>query len=54
MKIKINNPLEYPYSAIGIIIMKHQGQQQFYQGTGFLIAPNVVFTCAHNLYDFKL
>jgi V8-like Glu-specific endopeptidase len=30
--------------------MRHQGGQ-YKQGTGFLIAPNIVLTCAHNLYD---
>ena len=24
-----------------------------FQGTGFLIAPNVVLTCANNLYDYE-
>ena len=33
--------------------MKHQGGQ-VRQGTGFLIAPNVVLTCAHNLYDYDI
>ncbi len=30
--------------------MRHQGKN-YKQGTGFLIAPNIVLTCAHNLYD---
>jgi V8-like Glu-specific endopeptidase len=30
--------------------MRHQGGD-YKQGTGFLIAQNIILTCAHNLYD---
>jgi V8-like Glu-specific endopeptidase len=49
-RVKIADTLEYPYSTIGIIAMRHRGGD-YKQGTGFLIAPNIVLTCAHNLYD---
>ena len=36
----------YPYCSIGMVSGK-VGEKDFY-GTGFLIGPNIVLTCAHN------
>lgn len=43
-----DNP-KYPYSAIGYVTGKFK--DTFFYGTGCLIAPNIVLTCAHNVYD---
>ena len=48
------NPVKeakYPYSSIGLLNFKFGGKPAF--GTGCLIRPNIVLTCAHNLYDDK-
>ena len=46
---KVEDPNQYPYSAIGLITGKFG--PFFYHGTGFLISPKIVLTCAHNLFD---
>ena len=48
-RIQIPNSKLYPYCCIGVITGKF-GKYPFH-GTGFLVASNVVLTCAHNLYD---
>ena len=47
----VRNTHEYPYSAIGLIIMYFNEIPSY--GTGFLIGPNLALTCAHNCYDEK-
>ena len=39
----------YPYCSIGLLTGKF-GEKEYF-GTGCLIAPSVVLTCAHNLYN---
>ena len=46
---EIKNTEEYPYCSVGLVSGKMCGQN--YNGTGCLIAPNIVLTCAHNLVD---
>ena len=41
----------WPYCAHGVINMKFGSKT--YRGTGTLIAPNVIITAAHNLYDHR-
>ena len=41
----------YPYCCIGLITGRINGYP--FHGTGCLIAPKVVLTCAHNLTDRK-
>ena len=43
---------EYPYCCIGLITSKFE-EETFY-GTGCLIAPKIVLTCAHNIYNKTL
>ena len=45
---KIENTLLYPYICIGVISGKVSGRKCY--GTGSLIAPNIVLTCAHNCF----
>ncbi len=33
--------------------MRHEEEREIMQTTGCLIAPNVVLTCAYNLYDIN-
>ena len=43
---------DYPHYSICLINLKSDdGKSTF--GTGFLIGPRIVLTCAHNLHDFK-
>jgi V8-like Glu-specific endopeptidase len=46
---KVNDPLQFPYSAIGKLSLNYQHGQ--YIGTGFLVGPNIVLTAAHNVYS---
>ena len=48
---EIKDTEKYPYCCIGLITGKFG--KDFYHGTGFLIGPRIVLTCAHNLYDRK-
>ena len=38
---------ELPHRHIGIVLVKCQGET--YKGTGLLISPNLVLTCAQNV-----
>ena len=40
---------KYPYSCIGLITGRFD--DKYYSGTGCLIGPKIVLTCAHNVYD---
>ena len=53
MRTCITETMQYPYSAIGMLAMrfKDQNKNQDYFGTGFLVGPNIVLTCAHNCYS---
>jgi V8-like Glu-specific endopeptidase len=44
----IEYPQKYPYSAIGVVHSIRNGRQVI--GTGCLIGPNLVLTCAHNCF----
>ena len=46
---KVENTREYPYCCIGIVTTKFS--QWTSNGTGCLIAPRIVLTCAHNIYS---
>jgi V8-like Glu-specific endopeptidase len=48
---EITTPEKYPYSAVGMVLSKTKHCKII--GTGCLIGPNIVLTCAHNLYDTK-
>lgn len=39
----------YPYSAVGLVRATLKKGQ--YRGTGCLIGPNIVLTCAHNCFN---
>lgn len=41
----------YPYSGICQLGCQYQGQVRQH-GTGFLISPTLVLTCAHNVYFY--
>lgn len=43
------NPKIYPFCSIGLISSTFGFQSG--QGTGCLISPNIVLTCAHNVYN---
>ncbi len=49
---KVQDTLDFPYSAIGLLSLKYN--QKSFSGTGFLVGPNIVLTAAHNLYDHTL
>lgn len=46
---KVENGRKYPYCCIGLIIGKDKDGS--FRGTGFLIGPNIILTCAHNCYS---
>ena len=46
---KVKDVREYPYCCIGLVTGKFGNN--VYQGSGCLISPRIVLTCAHNLYD---
>ena len=45
----VKDPKNYPELAICSINFKIDGKD--HSGTGFLIGPKAVLTCAHNLHD---
>ena len=45
---QVKDAKEFPYCCIGLVTGKFG--TQFYHGTGCLIGPRTVLTCAHNLY----
>ena len=47
----IKDTEEYPYCCIGLVTGKFDNN--FSYGTGFLIGPRIVLTCAHNIYNKK-
>ena len=47
--MRVENESLYPYCCIGLISGKVN--QDVLSGTGCLISPRIVLTCAHNLYD---
>lgn len=51
-----NKAHEYPFSPVGMIVSKkmYRGTMHLCIGTGFLIGPNIVLTCAHNVYQVDI
>ncbi len=50
----VEDTLEYPYSAIGLITGKYKKDKKKtlqYCGSGSLIGNNIVLTCAHNVFN---
>ncbi|GAA3876852.1 trypsin-like serine peptidase [Celeribacter arenosi] len=47
----INETGYFPFSAICRLEMTYDGDPDTYQGTGFYIAPDLILTCGHNLWD---
>jgi V8-like Glu-specific endopeptidase len=47
----ISENFEYPYSSIGLVSCLLGDQKVI--GTGCLIGPNFVLTCAHNVWSFR-
>ena len=45
---EVENTLSLPYCSVGLIVILIDGFYSF--GTGCLVGPNVILTCAHNLY----
>ena len=41
---------DYPYNCIGLLVM-HKSPKERVIATGFLIAPNLVLTAAHAIFD---
>ena len=41
----------FPFSAICRLLMTYEGDPDTYQGTGFYIAPNLILTAGHNLWE---
>ena len=48
---KVEDGRKYPYCCIGLITGQTKGAR--FKGTGFLIGPNIILTCAHNCYSRK-
>jgi V8-like Glu-specific endopeptidase len=46
---KVEDARKYPYCCIGLITGQAKGSR--FKGTGFLIGPNIILTCAHNCYS---
>lgn len=47
---------KYPFSAVGLVFSKKKINNMMVPciGTGFLIGPNIVLTCAHNVYQSNI
>lgn len=52
-RVQVNPTTVFPYWSIGQLEMLFPNGKQ-YSGTGTLIAPRYVLTCAHNLYGEEL
>lgn len=51
---KVTNTTEYPYSCIGSIYVKTVSNDSWkFRGSGFLVAPSLMLTAAHCVYDQK-
>lgn len=50
-KEKSVNCYGYPYSAVGMVCHINEKNEIDKFGTGSLIGPNIVLTCAHNCYQ---
>lgn len=51
-RTRVTSFANWPYSIFGQLQMKYWGQ--YYQGSGTLISPCHVLTCAHNIFSDKL
>ena len=51
LREKVSKTDHYPFSSIGLIFGEINYKQCF--GTGTLIGPDIVITCAHNCYSKK-
>ena len=40
-----------PHSLVGAILAKTTDQSSIIYGTGMLISPDLVLTCAHNIFN---
>jgi len=55
-RIRVDKTTQWPHSVHGVVVMRFPrmpADTLYGLGTGALIAPNVVLTCAHNLYNAK-
>lgn len=52
-RVRVNPTNQQPYWWVGQLSLRFAGPD-IYIGTGVLVAPNKVLTCAHNLYDRSL
>lgn len=46
----------YPFSCVGMLRVKYPKKEKdknMVRGTGFLIKPNLILTCAHNFYHLE-
>src|SRR5687768_15894346 len=50
---EVLNTKDSPYKYIMLLSVERQRKRTF-QGTGFLIAPRVILTAAHNIHHFSL
>ena len=49
----VPDSFKYPFSCVGLFIVKYphmEKNKRVVRGTGFLIRPNLILTCAHNFY----
>lgn len=54
-RVRFNQTTQWPYSAYGVVTMRFphmRDDQPDASGSGSFIAPTVVLTAAHNLYNF--
>ncbi|MDK3159506.1 hypothetical protein QPK87_23445 [Kamptonema cortianum] len=55
-RVRFNQTTQWPYSAYGVVTMRFphmRSDQPDASGSGSFIAPTVVLTAAHNLYDIR-
>lgn len=51
-RVRIGNPLAYPYSTIAALWIDIGSGNPYLHGTGVLVSPNLVLTAGHNLYNY--
>jgi V8-like Glu-specific endopeptidase len=50
-RVKEKEMKDIPHRLIGVLLCRAKTRGTLIKGTAFLISPDLVLTCSHNLYD---